>query len=159
VDLTAAHLNGTNLTEADLREAHAYGTDLHGAHLSRAMIGWTILGDVSLSSAHGLETVRHEGPSTIGIDRLYRSQGSIPEVFLRGAGVPDEMITYSKSPAGQPFRYYSCFISYSIRNEAPAQRLHADLQDRGVRCWFAPEDLKIGDEFRSRIDESTQAYD
>jgi hypothetical protein len=28
-----------------------------------------------------------------------------------------------------------------------------------VRCWFAPEDLKIGDEFRSRIDESIQVYD
>jgi len=69
------------------------------------------------------------------------------------------MITYSKSLVGQPFQYYSCFISYSSRDEALAQRLHADLQDKGVRCWFAPEDLKIGDEFRSRIDESIQVYD
>jgi hypothetical protein len=37
--------------------------------------------------------------------------------------------------------------------------LHADLQDKGVRCWFAPEDLKIVDEFWSRIVESIQGYD
>ncbi|GHO51345.1 hypothetical protein KSX_95080 [Ktedonospora formicarum] len=35
-----------------------------------------------------------------------------------------------------------------------AQRLHADFQDRGVRCWFAPEDMKIGDTIRARIDEA-----
>jgi hypothetical protein len=101
----------------------------------------------------------HIGPSTIGIDTLYRSQGNIPEVFPREAGIPDDMITYSKSLVGQPFRYHSCFISYSSRDEALAKRLHADAQDKGVRCWFAPEDLKMGDELRSRIDESIQVYD
>jgi predicted ATPase with chaperone activity len=73
--------------------------------------------------------------------------------------VPDNLITYIKSLVGQPFQCYSCFISYSSHDEALAQRLHADLQDKGVRCWVAPEDLKIGDEFRSRIDESIQVYD
>ena len=28
-----------------------------------------------------------------------------------------------------------------------------------MRCWFAPEDLKIGDKFRTRIDESIRIYD
>jgi len=28
-----------------------------------------------------------------------------------------------------------------------------------VRCWFAPENLKIGDKFRTRIDESIRLYD
>jgi hypothetical protein len=28
-----------------------------------------------------------------------------------------------------------------------------------VRCWFAPEDLKIGDQFRDRIDESIRLHD
>lgn len=32
-------------------------------------------------------------------------------------------------------------------------RLHTDLQNKGIRCWFAPEDMKIGDRIRSRIDE------
>jgi TIR domain len=28
-----------------------------------------------------------------------------------------------------------------------------------VRCWFAPEDLKIGDEIRPRIDEAIRIHD
>src|SRR5205807_3279483 len=36
---------------------------------------------------------------------------------------------------------------------------YADLQANNVRCWYAPEDLKIGDKFRVRIDESIRLYD
>jgi hypothetical protein len=164
VNLQGASLFWANLSGADLSRAWLYGVELSkarlsGANLSEAVIMWTTFGDVDLSMVRGLETVKHHGPSTIGIDTLYRSQGNIPEVFLRGAGVPDEMIAYSKSLITQPLQYYSCFIGYSSRDEALAQRLHADLQAKGVRCWFAPEDMKIGDEFRSRIDESIQVYD
>jgi hypothetical protein len=160
--LLLAYLQGANLDGASLRSAYLQGANLrwanlHGADFTKASIGWTNFADVDLSMARGLETVQPEGPSTIGIDTLSRSHGNIPEVFLRGAGVPEEMITYSKSLVGRPF--YSCFISYSSRDDALAQRLYADLQNKGVRCWFAPEDLKIGDEFRSRIDESIQVYD
>ena len=28
-----------------------------------------------------------------------------------------------------------------------------------MRCWFAPEDLKIGDEFRQAIDQAIRIYD
>ena len=38
--------------------------------------------------------MHHNGPSTIGVDTIYRSQGKIPEAFLRGAGLPDEFIAY-----------------------------------------------------------------
>jgi TIR domain/Pentapeptide repeats (8 copies) len=158
-DLRGADLRGADLRGADLREAILSQAYLHWAHLAGARIAWTIFGDTDLSTTSGLKTVRHIGPSTIGIDTVYRSQGNIPEVFLRGAGIPDDFIIYIKSLVGQPFQYYSCFISYSSNDEALAQRLHADLQHKGVRCWFAPEDLKIGDEIRSRIDESIQVYD
>lgn len=50
-------------------------------------------------------------------------------------------------------RYYSCFISYSSKDEAFAERLHGDLEARGVECWFAPEDMRIGDKIRQRIDD------
>src|SRR5262249_52956418 len=33
------------------------------------------------------------------------------------------------------------------------------LQNKGVRCWFALEDMKIGDEIRSRIDEAIHLQD
>ncbi len=40
-----------------------------------------------------------------------------------------------------------------------AERLYADLQSKGVRCWFAPHDMRIGDEIRPRIDESIRIHD
>jgi hypothetical protein len=33
-----------------------------------------------------------------------------------------------------------------------AERLYADLQNKGVRCWFAPEDMETGDKILDRID-------
>ena len=61
--------------------------------------------------------------------------------------------------AMSPIQFYSCFISYSSADQNFAERLRADLQSKSVRCWFAPEDLKIGDKFRSRIDESIRIFD
>jgi uncharacterized protein YjbI with pentapeptide repeats len=55
--------------------------------------------------------------------------------------------------------FYSCFISYSSKGAAFAARLRADLQKNGVRCWFAPEDIKIGEEFRQTIDDAIRDYD
>jgi hypothetical protein len=114
-----------------------------------------------LSIVKGLETIQHSAPSTIGIDTIILSQGHIPEIFLRGAGVPDSIIEAIPSLIGSlnPIDYYSCFISYSSKDEAFAKRLYADLQSKGVRCWFAPEDMKIGDKIRPRIDDSIRIYD
>ena len=64
-----------------------------------------------------------------------------------------------RSLAANPIEFYSCFISYSSQDDEFAWRLHADLQQANVRCWFAPEDLKIGDKFRTRIDESIRLHD
>ena len=116
-------------------------------------------GDNDLSDVKGLETAHHLGPSTIGIDTIYKSNGNIPEVFLRGCGVPEGFIVYMKSLVGKPIEFYSCFISYSSKDDDFAQRLYADLQAKNVRCWFAPEDLKIGEKFRMRIDEAIRIHD
>src|SRR6185295_11729795 len=77
----------------------------------------------------------------------------------RDAGVPDTFITYIRSIVGKPIEFFSCFISYSSKDDAFARRLHSDLQSNHVRCWFAPEDLKIGDRFRDRIEESIRVFD
>jgi hypothetical protein len=62
-----------------------------------------------------------------------------------------------QSPVGsfKPIKYYS----YSSKDEIFARRLHDDLQQAGMRCWFAPEDLKIGDRLKRCIDESIKLYD
>jgi len=143
----------------NLSDAILGAVDLRGANLSHAIMGWTSFGDVDLSVVKNLETAKHEGPSIIGIDAIYRSQGKIPEVFLRGAGVPDSFIVYMRSLVGKPFDYYSCFISYSSKDEDLARRLYADLQSNHVRCYFAPHDMRIGDEIRPRIDESIRTHD
>lgn len=54
---------------------------------------------------------------------------------------------------------YSCFISYSSKNKDFAEQLYADLETRGVQCWFAPEHLKIGEQIRGGIDKSIRTHD
>ena len=100
-NLTGVNLSGANLSEADLSEADLSGANLDGANLTASRCYKTTFGNVDLSQVKGLETVNHLGPSTIGIDTIYRSNGNIPEVFLRGAGVPENFIAVMKSLTGQ----------------------------------------------------------
>jgi hypothetical protein len=170
-DLSRANLRGANLSRsglirANLSEANLSGSDLSEAVLRRADFthsrAWmTHFTTVDLREVKGLDTVWHLGPSSIGIDTIYLSQGQIPEVFLRGAGVPEPFISnmHALVESMSPIDFYSCFISYSSKDQDFAERLYADLQSKGVRCWFAPENLKIGDKFWHRIDESIKLYD
>ena len=144
-------LIGANFTGADLYGAILRGVLLGGADLTEARIENTLFAAIDLNKVKGLETIRHSGPSFIGIETIYRSHGNIPEAFLRGAGVDDTFIEYMRSLVGKPIEYNSCFISYSSTDHEVADRLHADLQSKNIRCWFAPEDMKIGDRIRPRI--------
>jgi TIR domain/Pentapeptide repeats (8 copies) len=158
-DFLAANLSNVNLSATILNRTVFYASNLSNVDLSGANLSNVVFGYVDLSTAKGLETVSHLAPSTIGIDTIYRSQGTIPEAFLKGAGVDDIFITYIRSLAGKPIEYYSCFISYSSKDDAFARRLHADLQSHNVRCWFAPEDLKWGERIRTGIDEAIRLHD
>jgi hypothetical protein len=155
----AANLRGTDFRGADLQNANLHWADLTGTNFGLAQTGSTIFANIDLSQAIGLETIQHRYPSTIGIDTIYKSGGKIPEVFLRGCGVPDEFIAYIGSMVGRPIEFYSCFISYSTKDQEFAERLHADLQDKGVRCWFAPHDIKGGRKIHEQIDEAIRLHD
>lgn len=48
----------------------------------------------------------------------------------------------------------SCFISYSSTDNGFAEKLHADLEQAGMRCWFAPHDMPIGAKIRPAIDKA-----
>lgn len=157
--LDDVHLIGANLVGVSLLYANLVDVELGRANLSEAVIGSTTLANIDLSTVIGLDTVIHIAPSTIGVDTIYRSRGKIPEEFLRGCGVPDGLVTYMRAISEQPHQFYSCFISYSSRDQGFVERLRTDLQSKGVRCWFAPEDLKIGDRFRDKIDESIRLHD
>jgi uncharacterized protein YjbI with pentapeptide repeats len=168
-DLREAKLNGAKLERAGLYQANLSGANLSGTNLLFASVfgadfsgiyaSATIFAELDLSTVRGLETVQHHSSSAIGIDTLYLSKGKIPEAFLRGCGVPDQMIEYARSLTATPFQYYSCFISYNHNDEEFAKRLWEGLQANNVRCWLASEDMKIGDKIRPVIDESIRIHD
>lgn len=159
-----ASFSGANLSGANLTEAKAFGASfdhagLETSNMSRIDLHATSFGDNDLSTVKGLDCVEHSGPCSIGIDTIYRSKGNIPESFLRGCGVPDEFITYAKSLVANPIQFYSCFISYSTKDQGFADRLYADLQNKGVRCWFAPHDVQSGRKLHEQIGEAIRLHD
>ena len=157
--LRGADLIGADLSGADLFGADLSGANLHKADLSGAEVGSTSFANVDLSTVEGLETVKHTGPSSIGIDTIYKSKGKIPHSFLRGCGVPENFIQYMASLVGTGIEFYSLFISYSHKDESFAKRLHADLQANGVRCWYAPEDMPGGKKLHEEIDAAIRMHD
>ncbi len=160
-NLRFANFSDANLSHANLTGATLVGATLTGATLEHSECQFTTFAVVDLSEVRGLDSIKHKGPSSVGIDSLFLSKGKMPEAFLRGYGVPETLIAYLPSIMGavQPIQFYSCFISYSSRDQAFAERLYADLQGKGVRCWYAPEDLKIGEKIRVGIDESIRIHD
>jgi hypothetical protein len=93
-DLCVADLSLADLSGADLCWASLTGAKLDEVCIEDAGMDCTSLTNVDLSKVEGLESVGHFGPSSIGVDTLYKSQGKIPEEFLRGCGVPEDFITY-----------------------------------------------------------------
>jgi len=158
-DLNGAKFGGAKLIRAKLGGADLRRADLENTDFTDASVGSTVFGDNDLTTVKGLETVRHDGPSTIGIDTIYKSKGNIPEAFLRGAGVPEDFITYMKSLVGKAIDFYSCFISYSSKDDDFAQRLYADLQAKNVRCWKFDENAKWGEPVWGEIDTAIRHYD
>lgn len=156
--LNFANLSGTNLSETNLTSADLNQANLNEANLSGALLYETVLANIDLSGATGLETCRHFGPSIIDFRTLAKSH-PLPLEFLRGVGLPDNVIDYLPSLLSQPIQYYSCFISYSSMDDEFARRVHADLQSRGVRCWFAPHDLPIGGKILDEIDAAIRLRD
>jgi TIR domain/Pentapeptide repeats (8 copies) len=153
-----ADLSWANLRGADLQWAEIYDTKLNGADLNGAELVGTTLKLLELDETTGLEQCKHLGPSFIDLDTLLACR-NIPISFLRGCGVPERVIEYLPSLRGDAIQFYSCFISYSSRDQTFAERLHADLQDKGVRCWFAPHDLPIGAKTWDAIDDAIRLRD
>jgi uncharacterized protein YjbI with pentapeptide repeats len=154
VDLSYANLSGAELGRVVFNEV-----DFREANFTKAIFENTVFADCDLTAAKGLNKIKHFGPSSIDIQTLNYFEGAIPEQFLRRAGLPEDFVVYASSLTKQAIEFYSCFISYSSKDQAFAQRLYADIQNQNIRCWFAPEDLKIGDKIRSGIDESIRRYD
>lgn len=158
-NLSGATFYGADLSGASLHRANLDGADLRHADLHDAIVGETVFARVDLCEVKGLVEIKHTGPSRVELHTILLPQDGSALHFLRGTGVPDEWIDFWRTTRMHPIEYRSCFISYSSKDEILAHRLYNDLQAQGVRCWFAPKDLKIGDKFRQRIDEAIYLQD
>ena len=157
-NLTSANLTAANLVGVDLRRANLYSAFLNHANLEGAVLGGTILANVDLRSTLGLSSCKHEGPSSLDYATLSKSTG-IPQTFLLGSGLPQAFIDFLPSLTGQAFQLYSCFISYTSKDEDFARRLHTDLQTLGIRVWFAPDELHGGEGIQEQLDAAIRAHD
>lgn len=172
-NLMNSNLSLTNLSRAGFIWMDLYEVDFTKAHLwrtffsevtfirtilSNAAFGKTSIVESNLSTALGLETVWHDGPSSIDYQTLTNS-GNLPIEFLRGCGLPDELINFIPTLQGSPLQFYSSFISHSSKDKEFVEKLHSDLQGKGIRCWYAPEDLKIGDKIRHAIEGAIKVHD
>ncbi len=177
-NLSEAAFQQACLTSAKLIGAKLSGTNLNRADLSGATLSETVFGNTNLRDAKGLHSCKHLRPSSIDHRTLAKS-GQLPLSFLRGCGLSDwqlEVGRLNQEPLskvqiseivqriaalryGQPIDFHSCFISHSTENQEFAERLHADLQDNGVRCWYAGHDIKAGRKIHQQIDDAIQTHD
>lgn len=178
VDLRAANLSFANLSSAKLALSTLDRTDLRGANLAGALIDGALIrssdlfgtnfagadiaasvfADVDLSACTGLDSLNHFGPSTLGVDSIVRSKGRIPEVFLRGVGLPDEWIDYIPSLTSE-FEFFSTFISHSSLDRPFAVRLYDALQFRGIRRWLDEKQLLPGDDISRQLERGIHLWD
>ena len=177
-DLRRSNLRRANLSQAQLNLANLTLANLIEVNFTETLFWETILARTSLGGAFGLKTCKHGGPSVID-QRTIRKSGNLPIEFLRGCGLEDWQIELTKlnQPhlssgkitdilykahdllVNNPVNYGSCFISYSSKDTKFAKKLYQDLQENGIRCWFAPQSLLIGAKIRQSIDEAIQVYE
>jgi hypothetical protein len=122
------------LSGANLREAHLDGTDFTGARFA-----FTVLAASDVSRAVGLASVRHDGPSTVGIDAFLLSRGEIPDAFLAGIGMSSIAIEYMKSVAAAEEGMLvgdAIFLLFADADRARARRLRAYLRMHRRQAWY-----------------------
>jgi hypothetical protein len=160
-DFSGADLSGAVLSGADLGTANLRLAKLRDANFSSASLYHTTFVNNDLSEVKGLEMAKHYGPSGIGVDTLYKSAGKIPEAFLRGCGTPESFIVQIPAlvAALEPIQFYSCFISYSHKDEDFALRLYSRMRDTGLRVWYAPEEMKGGQKLHEQIFSAIRVHD
>jgi uncharacterized protein YjbI with pentapeptide repeats len=163
-DLTRANLKRADLSGADLTLANLTKANLMGSNFAEVVVGSTVFVNSSLGGSVGLEDVAHWGPSSISTDVFALSKGKIPEVFLRGCGLPDWEIESVKlhDPelsnedinkilyriydlrARQALQISPLFISYSHGDGTFVDKLENHLNKKGIRFWRDIHEAKAG---------------
>jgi hypothetical protein len=138
-DLIGAELAGASFRSAGLRGANLRDAHLDGADFSDARFAFTVLAASDLSRARGLESVIHEGPSTVGIDAFLLSRGEIADAFLSGIGLSPLTIEYLKAVAAAEEGMLvgdALFLLFSDADRARARRIRAYLRMHRHQAWY-----------------------
>jgi hypothetical protein len=160
-DLSAADLSRANFHKACLVGANLTGANLFTTIFRSCSFGGTILADVDLETARGLEEINHVRASSLSVDTIFRSGGTIPREFLQRAGLPPIFIDYipSLAEANSGIHFHSCFISYSHQDEVFATRLWERLRKERIRVWYAPEEMQGGKKLFDQIERAISLHD
>ena len=171
-NLRGAILDGADLVGAKLEWANLEGAFLEGANLAGAVCHWTAFINLDLSRTLGLNEIRHNGPSSIGTDTLSRSNGRLPDAFLRGCGLKPWEVTFARIydpdlPASDilnltteafrqrtegPIFIGGVFISYSHDDADFADKVYNRLSKTGANAWLDRHDAVAGPLARQVVD-------
>jgi len=164
VGVTAAWANfrrcifdNANMRKMILQNCEMPQASLRGAQLHEAELMNTVLSGVNLTGATGLDAMRFSAPSAFDSEAAELS-GSLPLAFLRGCGLADEVIEFYESLSGA-IQFNSCFISFAEADRNFTDRLYADLQARGVRCYYVPESGRTGERLRGSLMGAIQMHE
>ncbi len=151
-NLTGASFNGANLSRTNLSEAILNEADFYEAALNdvvtadtqfnNCIIGYTVFQNCAMDNALGLDSVRHDAPSTIGLDTLLRSRGVLPRSFMLGSGIPVAVADIQDSVADAPVTTLEAHISCATADVEFARQLESNLRAQGVRSWVFAEGFR-----------------
>ena len=154
----SASFKNSNLRDVDLQLANLTLSNLDNSNLDGAYLGNTVFGNCNLSNVKNLITCEHLHSSIIDHLTLIESE-NLPKVFLRGCGLPDFIIDNILSLKHEAILFHSCFISYSSKDDDFAKTLYKDLQNSGIRCWLASQNLKAGKKTYEQITEAIHIHE
>ena len=151
-NLTGANFNGAALKRANLSGAIMDGADLYeavlndvptvGTNFAGCIIGYTVFQNCDMSEAEGLNSVRHDAPSTLGMDTFFRSSGNLPAEFLQGVGSPSAALDYQTSIGIEEGLTSEYYISCTASDISFAEKMRDDLRAHGVRVWVFAENFR-----------------
>lgn len=156
-DLRRANFAHANLSGVSFHQANLTLSNFYKADLNNALFWETIMARTSFLKSKNLINTRHGGPSVID-HRTFIKSGDLAEEFLYKIGLPKEIIL-SMNNFVKNRKSKSCFISHSSKDVKFVEKLYNDLQENDMNCWYAPEDLDIGDKTRDKIDKAIEDYD
>lgn len=137
--VAAVNREAQNAERAAKLEPWGDDSYFEGCSACRAHAATALDSAMAAASAHAIETEQRVG-----------------EILLRDLA----LLKAGLEPGGQVAQvHYSCFISYSTKDQRFAERLAADLIAAGVRCWFAPHEIHGGQKLHEQIEDAIQGCD